>query len=173
MAYIPKEHEKYDVLPNCREHGWEVFSYPDTQEIDDLLPDGEDIMPYGYDSYGEYYKDLNNYISLYGTVDGRLNQLGELLTDYKERVKRVNVKEEWSIAKYTGESTGGISGFTKNRHYYWPSSFNEPGFSGIIDDEEFTAYRGWADFAIRSSEWEIIEDPTGMVARMLGKSKKA
>ena len=28
MAYIPKQHEKYDLLPECRKHGGEVFDYP-------------------------------------------------------------------------------------------------------------------------------------------------
>ena len=28
MAYIPIEHEKYDVLPMSRRDGGEVFSYP-------------------------------------------------------------------------------------------------------------------------------------------------
>lgn len=27
MPYIPKEHEKYQLLPYCREKGGEVFDY--------------------------------------------------------------------------------------------------------------------------------------------------
>jgi hypothetical protein len=40
MPYIPKMHEKYNLLPLCREHGGEVFSYPSDEmyEILRLLP---------------------------------------------------------------------------------------------------------------------------------------
>lgn len=58
MAYIPEKHKKYDVLPMCRKRGGEVFSYPG-KIIDDLenyLPEEENMIPYGYDSYEQYMK---------------------------------------------------------------------------------------------------------------------
>ena len=39
MPYIPKEHEKYDLLPFCRERGGEVFQYPG--ELPDRLEEGK------------------------------------------------------------------------------------------------------------------------------------
>ena len=37
MPYIPKEHEKYDLLPFCRKSGGEVFEYPSclVNEVED------------------------------------------------------------------------------------------------------------------------------------------
>ncbi len=55
MAYIPKEHEKYDVLPMCRRDGRDVFSYPSgiVEELGKKLPDGEHMIPYSYSSMDE------------------------------------------------------------------------------------------------------------------------
>ena len=49
MAYIPKEHEKYELLPMCRRNGGEVFSYPSgiVDELSKRLPEGENLIPYG------------------------------------------------------------------------------------------------------------------------------
>jgi 3-methyladenine DNA glycosylase AlkD len=189
MAYIPVGHQKYDILPMCRESGGEVFSYsPDLEnEISELLPDEESVIPYGYDSYEGFDKQLDDYISQYGTEDGKLNRLGQLLTAYKADIKRRNIKGNWSVVKYVGESTGGIGGFTHGRYYYWPCSIEEPAYEGVIDDEEFTSYLasigqsgkayqsledaaadGVKEFAQEGSDWEIVEDPTGMAARHLG-----
>ena len=57
MPYIPKEHVKYDLLPFCRKNGGEVFEYPSEllDKVEKYLPDGESLIPYGYNSYEEYY----------------------------------------------------------------------------------------------------------------------
>ncbi len=92
-----------------------------------------------------------------------------------------------SVLKYVGESTGGIGGFTHGRYYYWPCSVEEPEYEGVIDDEEFTSYlanighsdiayqlleeagaNGVKGFASERDIWEIVEDPTGMAARVFG-----
>ena len=169
MPYIPKEHEKYDLLPFCREHGGEVFIYPSTRHIDDLLPDGVNIIPYGYNSYEEYFEQLNEYVSLYSVL-GEKDILGKLISDYIADLKKLNVKEEWSVVKYIGPSTISPSGFTNGRHYYWPCTFEQPGFGGIIDDEEFTAYAGWSGYTLDKSDWEVAEDPTGMAAAFAKKA---
>ena len=39
MPYIPKEHEKYDLLPYCRKDGGEVFEYPGG-----LINEAEELM---------------------------------------------------------------------------------------------------------------------------------
>lgn len=189
MPYIPKEHKKYDLLPFCRENGGEVFSYPCEMEnmICDLLPEGESVIPYGFDSYESFDKHLDDYISQFGTDDGKQNRLGQLLSEYKVDIKRRNIKENWSVVKYVGESTGDVGGFTYDRYYYWPCSIEVPEYEGVIDDEEFTSYLasigqsgkayqsledavadGVKEFAQESFDWKIVEDPTGMAARYLG-----
>lgn len=192
MAYIPIAHQKYDILPMCRKNGGEVFSYsPDLEnEIRELLPGEESVIPYGYKSYEEFEKQLDDYISQYGIEGGKLNRLGQLLTEYKADIKLRNTKENWSVVKYVGKSTSGIGGFTHGRYYYWPCSIENPEYEGIIDDEEFTSYLasigndgvyqsledavaddGVKDFVRQNSDWEIAEDPTGMAARHLGIEK--
>ena len=194
MPYIPKEHEKYDLLPFCREIGGEVFSYSSTNRIDKLLPEGEHIIPYGYNSYEDYDIQLDEYLNQYGYTDGALNLLGQMLIAYKSDIKRRNIKEDWSVVQYIGRSTNTVGGFTHGRYYYWPCSRDNPEYEGVVDDEEFTSYIGWSfsdkgkiepvinedtgdreyivtediplEF-ITYSNWVIAEDPTGMAAKVL------
>ena len=177
MPYIPPAHEKYDILPYCRENGGEVFCYDAFLEdkIREMMPEIEHLIPYGYNSYEEFYDLLDEYIRRYGTVDGQLNELGKLIEEYKEDIKKSNVKEDWSIVRYIGKTT--IS-FTQGRYYYWPCTADDPEFSGIIDDEEFTTYAGWEldsapqiEYGVFGRCWEIAEDPTGMAKKELDKDK--
>ena len=169
MPYIPKAHEKYDLLPFCRENGGEVFSYPpELVDIQGLMPDGESLYPYGYNSYDEYDAVLDKYISTYGTGGQSLNDLGGKLTALKESIHRMNVKENWSVLKYVGGTTSNIAGLTKGRHYYWPCSVEHPEYEGVIDDEEFTSYL----YDTSPERWEIVEDPLGMAASVLLESDK-
>ncbi|MDR3050941.1 MAG: hypothetical protein LBU67_04395 [Oscillospiraceae bacterium] len=183
MPYIPKAHEKYNLLPFCREDSGEVFSYSSEMEnaIQKLLPERETVIPYGFDSYEAFNARIDEYIIRFGTENDKLNQLGQLLVDYKADIKRRNIKEDWSIAKYVGKSTKGV--FTHGRCYYWPCSIEEPEYEGIIDDEEFTSYLAWGnedeisttlddgqltDSIEYCGDWAILEDPTGMATRHLG-----
>ena len=52
MPYIPYEHETYKLLPRSRKNGGEVFEYPSEllDEVNSILPKGENLIPYGYDS---------------------------------------------------------------------------------------------------------------------------
>lgn len=163
MAYIPIEHQKYDILPLCRQYGGEVFSYSTELEnkIDRLLPDGESVIPYGYASYEQFEQHVDYYISNYGVVENSLNQLGQLLIDYKVDIKRRNIKENWSIVKYVGENH--FVDLTHGRYYYWPCLLESPEYEGVVDDEEFTSYLYPTDFNL----WEIILDPTGMAHRTI------
>jgi len=187
MAYIPESHKKYNLLPMCAERGGEVFSYPSDMEyeITDMLPEGEGVVPYGYDSYEEFYAELDPYLELFGITNGELNELGHLLREYKDRIRMMNVKENWSVLRYIGETTSNIFGLTHGRYYYWPCSIEHPEYEGVIDDEEFTSYLAYAvdnpvisddDLVIDggklqpyagSAIWEIAEDPTGMALRVL------
>jgi len=186
MAYIPEAHKKYNLLPMCAERGGEVFSYPSTEsDISAMLPEGEHVIPYGYDSYADFDNQLDNYIELYGTTNGILNDLGQKLVEYKETVHKMNVKENWSVLRYLGETTSNLFGLKHGQYYYWPCSAEYPDYEGVIDGEEFTSYLAYAIESPKVSDdgvvfeggkidsyaglniWEIAEDPTGMAARVL------
>lgn len=155
MPYIPEEHEKYNLLPNCRKKGGEIFDYP--EELLNIIEEvtGEDIAPFGYDSYEEYYLMLDNIIEKYSN-----DSIKAKLIDFKTLMLEMNQKEDWSIVRYLGESTAEDFhiGLTQGRCYYLPADKNCVDFRGIIDDEEWTTY--WYD--LYSEEWEIITDPTGV-----------
>ena len=157
MPYIPKEHEKYDVLPFCRKHNIEVFEYPSEliYEIDEVL-DGlsEKLIPYGFKSYEEYYEKISSLLKEYADK----TEIIEKLEEIKEYIIKNNKKEEWSILKYIGELDDKVFGLTNGKNYYWPTSKENPVYHGVIDDEEFTAYL----YSTDKSLWEILEDPTGM-----------
>ena len=186
MAYIPESHKKYNLLPRRTEKGGEVFSYPSTEnEISALLPEGEHVIPYGYGSYAEFDEQLDDYIEQYGKTNGILNELGQKLAEYKETVHKMNVKENWSVLRYLGETTSNLFGLKHGQYYYWPCSAEHPEYEGVIDDGEFTSYMAYAienpkitdenavikggkfDSYVGSHIWEIAEDPTGMAARVL------
>ena len=167
MAYIPKEHEKYDVLPKCRRDGGEVFSYPSriVDELGKKLPDGENLIPYGYSSMEEYIKKMEDYAAEYFKEDSDK----QLFAQFKSLVNEMNRKEEWSIVKYIGETDDNLFGLTHGHTYYWPCSKNNPRYDGVIDDEEFTSY--W--YATEPTDWEILLDSTGMAnATIFGDAKE-
>ena len=161
MPYIPKNHEKYNLLPSCRKHGGEVFSYPVEflDELQDYLPYKISLMPYGYDSYEDYFNAIDEYISKYAKTEEAVKKFNA----FKQAIAEMNVKEEWSVLRYKGESDDKIFGLTHGQVYYWPCSKNRPEYEGVIDDEEFTSYLYPTD----ASLWEILEDPTGMAYRTI------
>lgn len=161
MPYIPKEHEKYDLLPFCREKGGEVFQYPSplVDEVGDLLGSLDDIFPYGYKSYEEYYGIIN---SLIADNSGN-SELVEKLTEFLNEMQEMNQKEEWSVLKYIGPTDDAVCGLTHGQNYYWPTRKSNPVYNGVIDDEEFTSYL----YATEADMWEILEDPTGMAYRTI------
>lgn len=171
--YIPEAHEKYNLLPLCRENGGEVFSYPgELSVIDDILQERESedteapehpaslITPYSFDCYEDYYAMLERYAEKYRGVDP---ELSDAILALEEAVRKMNVKEEWSVVRYVGEDLGNAFSLTPGRYYYWPCSIAHPDYEGVIDNEEFTSYLYPCDPAC----WEIAEDPTGMAARAL------
>lgn len=175
MPYIPESHLQYEVLPLSRERGTEVFLYPgELEEVDDLLWDAEHVgggddkrvcllVPYGYASYEEYYDVLRDYARKHrGTF------LERMLLGLIDRVKALNVKEDWSVVRYLGSESDGDPGslaasLTPGRCYYWPCGKENPVYNGVIDDEELTAYLYPCDPAC----WEVVSDPTGMARRAL------
>ena len=156
MAYIPKQHEKYDLLPECRKHGGEVFDYPGELifKIEKIMGFSSSIFPYNFDSYEEYFESVDNEIE----VHKENTDLVALLLSLKDKVKEMNTKEDWSVLRYVGESDDSLLGLTKGKIYYWPTSKKNPVYQGVVDDEEFTSYM----YPTESSLWEILEDPTCM-----------
>ena len=173
--YIPKEHEKYDLLPAARECGQEVFSYPAELELveqlifeqEEIEPDEDGhrnaiLMPYGYSSYSAYLSFLKGYADKYRDENLGLSETIEWLIG---AIKRMNVKENWSIVRYVGHEYDNekYSSLTRGRCYYWPCSKEKPVYEGVIDNEEFTSYL----YPCTPESWEILEDPTGMATRAL------
>lgn len=164
MPYIPKHHEKYNLLPMCRANGGEVFEYPSEllRQLEELGFDH--LVPYGVESYETYYSDLDE-------IQAEINDKSvlELFKKYKIRMLELNQKENWSVLRYIGENTEAIFGLTKHRYYYWPCPKENAAFRGVIDDEEFTAYQ----YPTEAALWEIAEDPTGMAYRTIFEGKDA
>lgn len=155
MPYIPKQHKKYNLLPYCRKEGGEVFDYPSEliYKAEKMLED-EDLMPYNFNSYEEYYSHIDDLIKKYEEK----SQIVEVLQSVKTKVRSMNIKEQWSILKYIGPSDDAVFGLTHNKNYYWPTREDNPVYCGVIDDEEFTSYL----YPTEAQLWEILEDPTGM-----------
>lgn len=161
MPYIPKEHEKYDLLPLLREKGGEAFDYPGKLIYEaELLSDSlRSLIPYNFDSYETYFARLDYLI---GANSGNPEIVGKLVK-IRETVWRMNQKEEWSILRYIGPTTDDLFGLTNGKNYYWPTRKDHPVYQGVIDDEEFTSYM----YPTEATLWEIIEDPTGMAFRTI------
>lgn len=161
MAYIPVQHQKYDLLPRCRKSGREVFEYPLSliDKTTDLIGTIEGLTPYGFRSYEEYFNVLDSAI----ISNEHIPEAVKLLKQLKIEIHQMNQKEEWSILRYIGPSTGNLLGLTKGKVYYWPTSKDHPVYHGVVDDEEFTSYL----YPTNADMWEILEDPTGMAYRTI------
>ncbi len=172
--YIPKEHEAYGLLPRLQAHGGEVFSYPpELNEVEQALFEAEGIVddgqrasliiPYGMSSYAEYFALLDGYAQKHRATRPDLVGALERLA---ATIRRMNVKEDWSVVRYVGheyDSDPLRFGLTRGRCYYWPCSKEQPIYEGVIDDEEFTSY--W--YPCNPASWEVVLDPTGMATRTL------
>ncbi len=173
--YIPREHEPYNLLPGCHGDGREVFSYPaELDAVEQMLLDAEGvskdekggrnslIIPYGRHSYAEYLGELRGYADRHRADAPDLSDALEWLMD---AIRRMNVKEDWSVVRYVGREYDDPKAFglTRGRCYYWPCSKERPVYEGVIDDEELTSYLYPCD----PDSWEVVLDPTGMAARAI------
>lgn len=161
MAYIPESHKKYNLLPYCTEHSGEVFEYPSPllDKVNCYTSDNESLIPYGFDSYEEYYAHVERISQRFSGEP----YIHGLFTEFLHQVKALNIKENWSVLRYIGPDTDSITGLTHGRCYYWPAEKDNPHYRGVIDDEEFTAYL----YPTNKEYWEILEDPTGMAHRTI------
>ena len=161
MSYIPKEHLKYDILPNSRTGNWEVVSY-DSDMIRELIDIVDISYPYHLSTLEEYYKEIDSCIDKYP-------QYRDKLIEYKNDLIIRNDKSNWGIVRYIGESN---DHFTKNRCYYVPmvKKNNEYTIDGIIDDEEYTSYIAWSmddTSKDKKLEFEIVIDPSNKLDEYL------
>lgn len=156
MPYIPKEHEKYNLLPYCREHGGEVFEYPCNllRKLEKFIKPEDQLDPYGFNSYDEYDREIDRIAQRFADQPEVL----KLFALFKEQVRAMNCKEQWSVLRYIGPPNDRLESLTPGRNYYWPTCVSNPVYSGVVDDEEYTSYLYPTDPDL----WEILEDPTGM-----------
>lgn len=164
MAYIPEKYEKYDLLPESKKDGIEVFSYPDLRDIEEYLPEEESLIPYGYQSIEDYMADFEKAMAKYARdEDGK-----KVFEDYKRQFLEKNRKKDWSVLKYIGPALKEAPELTPGQVYFWPTSRENPVYEGVIDDEEFSSYM----YSVDEAYWEILEDPTGMAERTMRKDRR-
>ena len=162
MPYIPYEHETYKLLPRSRKEGGEVFEYPHEllDEVNSILPKGENLIPYGYESIDSYCSEMEKWLHHFAEDKEKY----DLINRYYYKVVIQTFSEAWAVVKYVGESLDEGLGLTKGKFYYCPRPTNEDGLFGIIDDEEFTSYM----YSCDPSLWVLYEDPTGEASITLG-----
>ena len=166
MPYIPYEHETYKLLPNARNNDTEVFEYPHEMldEVNSILPEGENLIPYGYDSIDSYCTEMEKWLDFFAEDKEKY----DLINRYYYKVVILNLPEAWAIVKYVGESVDKGLGLTKGKFYYCPRPTNDNELFGIIDDEEFTSYM----YSCDPSLWILYEDPTGEASITLGQKPR-
>jgi hypothetical protein len=88
----------------------------------------------------------------------------------------MNIKENWSVLKYTGNDTDydDFNRFTHGCYYYWTCSTRPLIFHCVIDDDGIEApydtYSPGSSFwESMRPVWEIAEDPTGIASKLLKK----
>ena len=167
MPYIPEEHKKYlkdGLLSHCRRLKREFIYRPDRlmSLIDYRLSKYRvEATPHGYSSYEEYYSVLD---SIEEKFSSKIEGFKKDIEEFRNLIKEGNHKEEWSICRYVGEEEDYIiPDLTKGKAYYWPTSLKNPVYHGVVENDEFDTY----PHSTRKTDWEILEDPSGMATRIL------
>ena len=106
MPHIPKEHEKFNLLPYCRRNGGEVFEYPSDliHEAEQLLDAESGIFPYNYNSYDEYFGCIDKLIQNHNDNAEIVSKLIEV----RNAVQSMNQKEHWSVLRYVGTTDDAV-----------------------------------------------------------------
>ena len=166
MPYIPYEHETYKLLPRSCKEGGEVFEYPCDllNQVNSILPEGEDLIPYGYDSIDSYCTEIEKWLHLFAEDKEKY----DLINRYYYKVVIQTFSEAWAVVKYVGESFDEGIGLTNGQFYYCPRPANDSGTFGVIDDAEFTSYM----YSCDPSLWVLYEDPTGEASKTLGQKPR-
>lgn len=166
MPYIPYEYETYRLLPRSRKEGGEVFEYPCEllDQVNSILPEGEDLIPYGYDSIISYCTEMEKWLHHFAEDKEKY----DLINRYYYKVVIQTFPEAWAVVKYVGESVDEGIGLTKGQFYYCPRPANDRETFGVIDDAEFTSYM----YSCDPSLWVLYEDPTGEASITLGQKPR-
>lgn len=92
MPYIPKKHEKYDLLPYCRRHGGEVFEYPSDllRKLEEYIKPEDQLDPYGFKSYKEYDLEIDRIAQQFTNP----TEVMALFVQFKAQVHEMNCKEQ-------------------------------------------------------------------------------
>ena len=116
MAYIPEKHKGFGLLPRSVEGSKEVFSYPSSliEEIEGMLFELEGVaedpeygrlsllIPYGRESYDAYQAEIGTYLEKYSK-----HEVAGLLKLLSSEIRKMNVKEDWSVVRYVGQQFDG------------------------------------------------------------------
>ena len=96
MPYIPKAHEKYNMLPICQKYNVEIFVWDNKllKKIQSLTNLNDYMLcPYQrYKSYDEFLENINNLIN-------RFPNLKREIIEYRKSVMKMNNKDEWGIVQ--------------------------------------------------------------------------
>jgi len=159
MAIIPEKHKKYNLLERWKRCEIFVENWELKEALCEML--GEDCIEKSFESIDEaviYYESLKKQIQA-----PYKNLAADLLTEYVQDLEKKNHREVWSVLRYKGNEDGKYNTFETGRCYYMPCIADEDVFLGVLDDEADLV--NW--IPITYENWEIIEDPTGMAARVM------
>lgn len=158
--YIPEEHDKYNLLPNCHKYNFEIIIYDGwyLRKIKEVigLNDYETDPYQKYKSYKEFFNEIDGWISRFP------NSKKEII-EYQNNVIKLNNKDLWGIVKYVGKTDWS---FTKNKYYYvvMYKENNNWVIDGIIDNEEYNSFQVWSekcsDPVDLMKDFEITVDPS-------------
>lgn len=173
MPYIPEKHANLGLLPKSTKESLEVIFYPNEliERINQLLqPSNQNqetesdqtlfLVPIKKDSLVRYQAEIDEYLTRY-----KKEEVADFLKLLKLEIRQMNIKENWSVVRFTGHQFENDTYplLTRGACYYWPCSRENPEYLGVIDNGESTANL----YPSTPSDWEIVDDPTGMAARAL------
>lgn len=169
MPYIPKTHEKYNILPTCRKYNVEIFVWDNVllKKIQKLTNMTDHMVcPYQrYKSYEEFLEEIDNWINKFPNFE-------QEIIEYKHSIIKMNNKDLWGIIQYSGETN---YGFTKGMYYYVPMYVENNSWiiGGVIDNEEYTDFEVWSSKCTTpinlTTDFKIIIDPSNRLREVFDK----
>ncbi len=169
MPYIPKTHEKYNILPTCRKYNVEIFVWDNAllKKIQKLTNMTDHMVcPYQrYKSYEEFLEEIDNWIN-------KFPNFKQEIIEYKDSIIKMNNKDLWGIIQYIGETN---YSFTNGNYYYVPMYVENNSWimGGIIDNEEYTDFDVWSSNCTNPinliKDFKIIIDPSNSLNELFNR----
>ena len=77
-----------------------MFEYPSEllDEVNSVLPEGENLIPYGYDSIISYCTEMEKWLHHFAEDKGKY----DLINRYYYKVVIQTFSEAWAVLKYVG-----------------------------------------------------------------------